>query len=100
MRICRLARGNDWYNAAYPCPSATQPTVYDRQLNPGATAWFKASAAHLLARIPRYLEILSAHGVACVRVESGDPGRVLYEDAVQVIVVPRITRSSGRERSG
>lgn len=81
--------GNDWYNAAYPNPSDVDPSVYDRDLNPLATAWFKDSATHLLARIPRYLEILATHGVACVRVETDDPGRIIYEDAVQVVAVPR-----------
>ena len=80
--------GNDWYDAAYPDPSATDPTVYDDTVNPQATAWFKDSATHLLERVPPYLAILAAHGVACERVESEDPGRVVYEDDVQVVVVP------------
>lgn len=80
--------GNDWYNAAYSDPSASDPDVYDDQVNPLATAWFKTSAVHLLERIPCYLEILRAHGVACVRVESEDPGRIIYEDDVQIVVVP------------
>ncbi len=77
--------GNDWFNAAYPTPDAR---VYDRGINPGAVAWFKDTATHLLERIPPYLELLAAHGVACVRVESCDPGRVVYEDDVQIVVVP------------
>ena len=80
--------GNDWFDDAYPDPSVTHPTTYDVSVNPLATAWFKPSATHLLSRVPRYLEILRAHGVACVRVEAGDPGRVVYEDDVQVVVVP------------
>ncbi|MGW4158217.1 hypothetical protein [Streptomyces sp. NPDC004788] len=79
---------NDWYDAAYPDPSATDPTVYDPELHPGAVAWFKATARHLLDRVPGYLDLLAAHGVACVRVESSDPGRVVYEDEVQVVAVP------------
>lgn len=39
-------------------------------------------------RVEGYLEILAAHLVACERVESTDPGRVIYEDADQVVVVP------------
>jgi hypothetical protein len=80
--------GNDWFNTAYPDPSDTDAAVYDEQLNPRATAWFKDSATHLLERIPRYVEILSAHGVPCVRVEAERPGRVIYEDDVQIVVVP------------
>lgn len=80
--------GNDWFNAAYPDPSDIDPSVYDEVLHPRATAWFKPSATHLLERVPRYLEILEAHGVSCVRVDADDPGRVIYEDDVQVVVVP------------
>lgn len=80
--------GNDWFNAAYPDPSDIDPSVYDEVLHPRATAWFKPGATHLLERVPRYLEILEAHGVPCVRVVADDPGRVIYEDDVQVVVVP------------
>lgn len=82
-------KGNEWYDAAYPDPSDTDPSVYDETVNPQATAWFKISATHLLDRVPEYLEILRAHGVECERVESDDPGRIIYEDDVQIVVVPR-----------
>lgn len=82
-------KGNEWYDAAYPDPSDTDPSVYDETVNPQATAWFKISATHLLDRVPEYLDILRAHGVECERVESDDPGRIIYEDDVQIVVVPR-----------
>ncbi|WP_030761983.1 hypothetical protein [Streptomyces griseus] len=83
-------RNNSWYEAAYADPSAVDPHLYDDEINPGAAAWFKWSATHLLARVPGYLEILSAHGVACRTLRSSNPGRVIYEDAVQVVVVPYV----------
>lgn len=79
---------NDWYNAAYTDPSTVDPTVYDRKVNPGAAAWFKTTSPHLLDRVTGYLAILDAHGVRWCRLESDDPGRIVYEDAVQVVVVP------------
>lgn len=81
--------GNDWYNAAYPNPSDLQPGIYDHQINPGAVAWFKDSAWHLLERVEPYLRLLDAHQVPWQKLESGDPGTVIYEDEVQVIAVPR-----------
>ena len=79
---------NDWYDAHVPMPTATQPTLYSDAC-PLAAAWWKVSAAEPLARIPGYLAILDAHGVAW-RARSGeDPGEVLYEDDVQVVAVPR-----------
>ncbi|MET7637682.1 hypothetical protein [Streptomyces sp. NPDC005438] len=79
---------NSWYDAAYADPSTIDPRVYDHRINPGAAAWFRSSAGHLLERVSGYLDILAAHGVACRRVCSTDPGRVVYEDDVQVVVVP------------
>jgi hypothetical protein len=79
---------NDWYDAAYPEPSSVDPTVYDHEVNPGAVAWFKETSTTLIERVPGYLEVLDAHGVACERVVSEDPGRVVYEDEWQIVVVP------------
>ncbi|MFJ3656909.1 hypothetical protein ACIPPR_26830 [Streptomyces nigra] len=79
---------NKWYDAAYTDPSTVDATVYDDEVNPGAAAWFKPSATHLLARVPGYLEILAAHGVDCQVLRSTDPGQVVYEDDVQIVVVP------------
>ncbi|ALO13313.1 hypothetical protein AQF52_7727 [Streptomyces venezuelae] len=79
---------NDWYDANYPDPSSTDPHVYDHVLHPGAAAWFKTTAVHLVDRVAGYLDLLAAHGVACERVESSSPGRIIYEDDVQVVVVP------------
>ncbi|MET8758233.1 hypothetical protein [Lentzea sp. NPDC004782] len=47
--FCRTT--GDWYNAAYTDPSTVDPAIYDRTINPGAAAWFKAGATHLLGRI-------------------------------------------------
>ncbi|MEU6659104.1 hypothetical protein [Streptomyces sp. NPDC046821] len=80
---------NAWYDQAYTDPSTVDPSVYDPAVNPTATAWFKPTATHLLERIGGYLEILAAHGVDCRLVRSADPGRVIYEDDVQVVVVAR-----------
>ncbi|MGW9433216.1 hypothetical protein ACWHA1_35500 [Streptomyces decoyicus] len=87
--------GNDWYDANYTNPSHIDPTIYDHDLNPGAVAWFKATAVHLIDRVEGYLEILAAHDVACERVESSDPGKIIYEDAEQVVVVPWESRRPG-----
>ncbi|WP_149179107.1 hypothetical protein [Streptomyces sp. TRM49041] len=80
---------NDWYDTNYPNPSDTDPTVYDPDVNPGAVAWFKSTAHHLISRVDGYLTVLAGHGVGCERVETGDPGRIVYEDDVQVVAAPR-----------
>ncbi|MFJ9613794.1 hypothetical protein [Streptomyces noursei] len=83
-----LRAGNDWYDANFTNPSDVDPTVYDPDVHPGAVAWFKTTAVHLVDRVTGYLELLTAHGVECERVESSNPGKIVYEDAEQVVVVP------------
>lgn len=92
-------RSNSWYDAAYTDPSTIDPRVYDDEINPGAAAWFKPSATHLLARVSGYLEILAAHGVDCQVLRSADPGRVVYEDDVQIVVVPHADAAAVQERT-
>lgn len=79
---------NAWYDAAYPDPNLLDPTVYDRARHLHAQAWFKSSAVHLLARIPGYPNLLDRYGVQWEQLHSSTPGRVLYEDHVQVVVDP------------
>jgi hypothetical protein len=77
---------NDWYDANFTNPATVDPTVYQQ---PGATAWFRLTSPHLISRVSGYLDVLDAHGVPWERLDSDDPGRVIYEDADQVVVVPR-----------
>jgi hypothetical protein len=79
---------NGWYDAAYADPAIVDPLVYDRSRNPGAVSWFKSSATHLIVRIDGYLALLDAYGVPWERAETDRPGRVIYEDDVQVVATP------------
>jgi hypothetical protein len=79
---------NDWYEAAYTDPGTVDPTLFDRSVHPVVTCWFKDTAGHLLARVPGYLALLDRYGVAWRERRSDRPGRVLYEDDVQVLVAP------------
>lgn len=94
-RFWRL--NNDWYDSHYTNPTSVDPAIYDARVHPGAVAWFKVSAQHLITRVDGYLELLASHGVGCRRLESSNPGRVIYEDADQVVVVPAeaMTSTSG-----
>ncbi|OPF79322.1 hypothetical protein VT50_0216705 [Streptomyces antioxidans] len=89
---------NDWYNAAYPDPSTVDPTVYDHELHPGAAAWFKSTSRELIRRVDGYLEILAAHGIECRMVRSSNPGRIVYEDEYQIVVVPHQSRNRPDEK--
>ena len=91
---------NAWYDAAYRDPGTIDPSVYDKQLNPGAASWFRPTATTLLRRAEGYLAILSAHSVAWQQITSPDPGRVVYEDEFHVVAVPRAGCSLRVVKSG
>ncbi|WP_026820834.1 hypothetical protein [Arthrobacter castelli] len=79
---------NDWCNAAYPDPGRVDPSIYDSTVNPVTQAWFKSSARHLLDKVDSYLALLHRYSVECEHVMSDDPGRLIYEDEFQIVVVP------------
>lgn len=79
---------NAWYTRNYTNPADVVPDIYSHQINPGPTSWFKTSAVHLLEPVEGYLELLRAHAVHFEVVLSTQPGRIAYEDADQVVVVP------------
>ncbi|MBF5083450.1 hypothetical protein [Quadrisphaera sp. INWT6] len=79
---------NAWLDQAYPDPAISDPEVFNRRVHPLVSCWFKRDALHLIERVPGYLQLLDAHCVPWRRVLSDDPGRVLYEDEVQVVVAP------------
>ena len=79
---------NAWFTRSYTDPAGVVPDIYSHKINPGATSWFKVSVVHLLEGIDGYLELLHAHGVDYEVVWSTKPGRIIYEDTDQVVVVP------------
>ena len=83
-------RMNRWFDDAYTDPSTVDPETYDRAGQPAGT--WRGSRCRLRSPVEAtrgHLDILDRHGVAWERVESDDPGRVVYEDVHQVVVVPR-----------
>ena len=72
----------------YPDPSGADPRCYDPVANPGARSWFKAAATDLLTVTADYLALLDRYGVPWVELRTAWPGRVVYDDAVQVVAVP------------
>ncbi|WP_436535706.1 hypothetical protein [Actinoplanes sp. HUAS TT8] len=79
---------NAWYEANFTNPNTVDPTVYDRAVHPKAAAWFKSSASEMIERVNGYLKILADHGIGYERIQSTDPGRIIYEDEHQIVVVP------------
>ncbi len=79
---------NDWLETAYTDPSTVDAHIFDRAVYPRTSCWFAAGAAPLVARVTPLLELLDAHGVGWSQITTRDPGRIIYDDADQVVVVP------------
>lgn len=79
---------NGHANASYVDPSTVVADCYDPVLNPGARSWFTSSARELLELTRGYLDLLDRYGVRWVELRTSTPGRVTYEDAVEVVAVP------------
>lgn len=82
-------RTNDNYDAAYVDPSTVDASIYDRAINPSAQSWFKSTATHLLVGLEFYTDLLRRYDVEWQVLYSNDPGILLYEDDVQIVVTPR-----------
>ncbi len=85
-----LRAANDWGNVAHTDPVTVVEDCYDPLVNPGTRAWFKTSATDLLRATHDYLDFLDRHNVAWVELRTNSPGRITYEDSVQVIAVPPV----------
>lgn len=57
-------------------------------INPGARAWFKESAVDLIEFTQTYLRLLDLHDIPWVELRTSRPGRITYEDDVQLVAVP------------
>ena len=79
---------NDHANVAYLDPTSVIADCYDPVANPGARSWFKSAANELLNLTRGYLELLDRYGVRWVELRTNTPGRITYEDDVQVVAVP------------
>ena len=80
----------DWFNEHVPCPP------FEESGWPSdVVAWFKGSAKQEIQVMRRLVPLLEAHGRYVRLVRSADPGRIFYEDDVQVVVEewPRIKKS-------
>lgn len=60
---------------------------------PGARSWFKDSAVELLDLARDIGAVLDRYEVAWVEIVIDAPGRIVYEDAVQVVAVQAVSGS-------
>ncbi|MFC4112902.1 hypothetical protein [Nonomuraea zeae] len=79
---------DDWFQEHLP-----EPPFYADGNIIGAVTWFKrATTGAMLARLQPLRDLLKTHGVRCDLVRASDPGELVYEDAYQVGIVPRVRK--------
>lgn len=83
-----VVRENAAAEARYTDPSTVVTDCYRRDVNPGARSWFKSSAEDLLENAHGYTDLLDRYRVPWVELRTERPGRIVYEDVVQVVAVP------------
>lgn len=83
-----LRAANERAQTLYVDPSTVDPDCYDPRVNPGARSWFRAGATELLTMSAGYLDLLDRYRVPWVELRTDAPGRITYEDDVQVVAVP------------
>ena len=72
----------EWFNANLPCPPFST-SGWSRD----AVAWFKDSAKESIRRMRDLAILLESHGLLVRMLRSENPGKVLYEDRHQVVVM-------------
>ncbi|WP_218001183.1 hypothetical protein [Nocardia thailandica] len=81
--------GNAWFREHLVNPYEIDRRVYDRDRHPGAAAWFKSGALPVLDRVGGFLRILDRHEIAWERLDTDDPGTILYDDPQQIVALPQ-----------
>lgn len=78
----RLEAAYLWFNEHVPVPPFSS-----RRLPKDAVAWFKHDAREPVAKMWDIVALLREHGTEVRLLRSPNPGRVVYEDQLQVVVV-------------
>lgn len=78
----RLEAAYDWFHEHVPVPPFSSGG-----LPKDAVAWFKHDAREPVARMWDIVALLREHGAEVRLLRSANPGRVVYEDQLQVVVV-------------
>lgn len=80
----RLEAIFDWFNEHLPCPPFRKK-IRSGEWTQDAVCWFRDDAREPIRRIWDIVAILSEHGMCVRMVTSEQPGRIVYQDAYQVV---------------
>ncbi|HVJ55128.1 MAG TPA: hypothetical protein VM689_21895 [Aliidongia sp.] len=72
----------DWFNTHLPCPPFAG-SGWGRD----AVSWFKDDAGRAIRKMWEIAALLREHEVAVRLLRSANPGKILYEDNYQIVVL-------------
>jgi len=80
--------GGGWHLVLPLFTEAQSPSDLSAEVivDPDAVAWFRDDAGEPVAKMWNIVALLREHGVDVRVLRSANPGRVVYEDRVQVLV--------------
>ena len=70
----------EWLNQNLPCPPFSK-----MNWSPHAISWFKSSSQDMIGKFREIIAILEEHGRPVRMIKTLRPGRILYEDAYQIV---------------
>jgi hypothetical protein len=71
----------EWFNTNLPCPA------YSSGLFPrDASAWFRDDAGEPVKKMWEIVSLLEEHGIPVRMLRSRNPGKIVYQDAYQILV--------------
>jgi hypothetical protein len=81
-QMSRLEEAYAWFNATLPVPPFSSGN-WPRD----AVTWFRDDAGEAIKKMWEIASLLKEHGVPVRMLRSANPGKILYQDSYQIVVV-------------
>lgn len=77
----------EWFNKTLLNPTCFDPPIADG-IKFRAKSWFSVSATEFISQSRAVVDLLTKYGVVVTELRSEKPGKILYEDNFQIVVLP------------
>ncbi len=76
-----------WFNKNLPNPACfTLPIA--QTISKHAISWFSVDAIGFVGRTLCIVKLFEKYGISMNKLESNDPGKIIYKDEYQIVVIP------------
>ncbi len=77
----------NWFNTNLIYPTCFDPPVAD-SIKFRAKSWFLISANDFISKSKEVASLLTKYGIAVTELRSDNPGKIVYQDVFQIVVLP------------